>query len=226
MSGRVIVFGNGQTALITHFYLTHDSAYEVAAFTVDEAYITDRELLGLPVVAFEEVEATFPPGDYRMSVQASFARLNQLRAEKYLAAKAKGYELISYVNSRAAVWPGLQIGDNCFIGENCVVQPFSEVGDNVVAWPSSVISHHAKVGDHGFLAPASVLLGNTSLGPYCILGANATIREHVSVAARCVIGAGAVVLRDTQENGVYVGNPAARMPLDSRQWLSWPKRGA
>ena len=224
MKSRVIVFGNGQTSFITHFYLTHDSQYEVAAFTADEALITDRELLGLPVVPFEEVEAIFPPGEYQMSVQASFARLNQLRAEKYLAAKAKGYHLLSYVNSRASVWPDLMMGDNCFIGENCVVQPFSEIGNNVVAWPSSVISHHAKVGDHSFLAPSSVLLGNTTLGPYCILGANSIIREHVSVAARCIIGAGAVVLRDTLENGVYVGNPAARMPLDSRQWLSWPNR--
>jgi hypothetical protein len=35
---KVVVFGVGQLAEVVHFYLSHDSPHEVAAFTVDNQY--------------------------------------------------------------------------------------------------------------------------------------------------------------------------------------------
>ena len=115
MTGRVVIFGTTEMAELTHFYLTHDSAYQVAAFTVDRAYIKEETKWGLPVVPFEDLAATYPPDEYAMFVALLFGRVNKSRAEKYAEAKAKGYRLISYVSSKAATWPGVAIGDNCMI---------------------------------------------------------------------------------------------------------------
>ena len=59
---KVVLFGSGQMASMICFYLTHDSPFEVAAFTVDGEYIRDETLLGLPVVPFEDIKRAVPSG--------------------------------------------------------------------------------------------------------------------------------------------------------------------
>jgi len=46
----------------------------------------------------------------------------------------------------------------------------------------------------------------------CFVGVNACLADGVTVARDCVVGAGAVVLHDTFEGLVYVGNPARALP--------------
>jgi sugar O-acyltransferase (sialic acid O-acetyltransferase NeuD family) len=221
---KVVVFGNNQTASHTYFYLTHDSPYEVAAFTADGEYIQEDTLFGLPVVPFEDVESIYAPDDYKMSIPITFRNLNKLRAQKYHEAKAKGYQLISHISSKSTTWPGLVIGDNCFIYENCVIQAFAEIGNNVVIAPGCVIGHHSVIKDHCFLAAHTVVLGSVTVEPYCFLGANCTINNNITIARECVVGAGAFINKSTREKGIYIGKEAELMPKSSdqlRTWLTW-----
>ena len=52
-----------------------------------------------------------------MFLPISFKRMSYLRRDKLAAAKEKGYDIISYVSSKATTWPGLDVGENCFIFE-------------------------------------------------------------------------------------------------------------
>src|SRR4051794_27316085 len=115
---RVVVFGIGRIAELASVYLTHDSPHEVVAFTVDRDYIEADSLHGLPIVAFEDVDAEYPPDEAAMFIPLSFKRMSHIRAERYHAAKDLGYELVSYVSSHATTFPGFSCGDNCFILED------------------------------------------------------------------------------------------------------------
>ena len=68
---KVVVFGAGDIAQLAHFYLTHDSPFEVVAFTVDRAFVTEPAFCGLPVVPFEEINARYPPDRFDMFVALS-----------------------------------------------------------------------------------------------------------------------------------------------------------
>lgn len=222
---NVIIFGNGQAAEMNYFYLTHSSPYTVTAFTVDRTYIKEDTLFGLPMVPFEDVESMYSPHEYKMSILMSYRNLNRVRAEKYDQAKAKGYELLSYVSPKAVTWPGLAIGENCYIGENSVICPFAEIGNNVLIGAGSLIGHHSVIKDHCFIAPHAVVLGSTTIEPYCLIGANSTIRDGgVTIARECIIGAGVTITADTQERGVYIGKAAELLPKPSNElssWLTW-----
>jgi sugar O-acyltransferase (sialic acid O-acetyltransferase NeuD family) len=221
---KVVLFGNGQMARMISFYITHDSPFEMTGFTVNGENIREQTLLGAPVVPFEDIENRYPPDEFRMLIPVSYRNANQLRAEKYHQARAKGYRLISYVSSRAVTWPGLVIGDNCIILEGCIVQPFSQIGSNVVLGCGSLVGHDCVIGDHCFLAPRAVTLGHVRVGPYCFLGANSTIRDGITIAAECVIGAGVTLSRNTQPKQVYVSSQLDPLPKRSdelRQWLTW-----
>lgn len=211
---KVVIFGLGDFARIASVYLEKDSPHEIVAFTAHEQYIEETELLGKPVVAFEHLQATHPPDEYAMFVAIGFKKVNKARAQIYQLCKEQGYELISYINSKAVHWGEIEIGDNTFIFENNVIQPFVRIGSNVIIWSGGIIAHDSVIGDHCFIASQVVISGQVTIGTYCFLGANATLRDGITVAPECVIGAGVTVLKDTVKQGVYAAHDMepARIP--------------
>lgn len=224
---KVVVFGTEQWADLAHFYFRHDSPHEVAAFTVDQDYLREAEHRGLPVAAFEEVEELYPPDDHEMFVPISFKRMNHLRAEKFAAAKEKGYSLVSYVSSKATTWPGFECGENCFIFEDNTVQPFVEIGDDVVMWSGNHIGHHTTIKDHVMVTSHVVISGACMIEPYCFFGVNATVRDETVVARETLVGAGAVILRDTKEFEIYKaeGTKPAKVRSDRLRSISHKSGG-
>lgn len=211
---RVVVFGIGSFAEVVHFYLTYDSPHEVVAFTVDRKYLKNNTFHDLPVLPFEEIEKSYSRRDFKMFVPLASPGV---RAERYAQAKEKGYELITYVSSKAMTCPNLVVGDNCLIADNTVIHPYATIGNNVIVLSGSLVSHHTTIKDHCFLAPHVVVAGNTIVEPYCFLGLNATVRDNITIARQCVIGAGALVMMNTVEGGVYLGRDAELYPKRSTE---------
>jgi sugar O-acyltransferase (sialic acid O-acetyltransferase NeuD family) len=211
----VVLFGSGRVASLARFYLMHDSEREVAAFTVDRDHVTDDTLFGLPVVPADEILVRYPPDRFDMFVTVGYGRINKFREGKYLQAKEMGYELISYVSSKATVWPGTEIGDNCFIMENNVIQPFATIGNDVTMWGGSFVGHESVIMDHCFVASHAVISGAVTIEPNCFIGVNATIRDEITIARECVLGAGVVILKSTNEREVLVAPRAQVLALSS-----------
>lgn len=216
MKRQVMIFGAGDLAQLAHFYFKYDSDYQVAAFTVDETYRLHDNFCGLPLVAFEEVENLYAPSDFEFFVAVSYAKLNTVRAQKCAAVKIKGYRLVSYISSKATTWPGMAVGENCFILEDNTIQPFVKIGNNVTLWSGNHIGHHAEIGDNCFITSHVVISGGARVHENCFIGVNATIRDHVTIGKNCVIGAGAVILKDTGEGEIYTAEPAklSRIPAN------------
>lgn len=205
---RVVVFGVSQWAELAHFYLMHDSPHEVVAFTLDRDYLEDSTYKGLPVVAFEDVEQQYPPDDFKMFIPMSFKKMNHVRADKYFAAKQRGYELISYVSSKASTFPGFECGDNCFILEDNTVQPFVKIGNDVVLWSGNHIGHGTVIKDHVMITSHVVISGCCTVGEYSFLGVNATVRDETIIGKETLVGMGVTILKDTQPFEVYKANAA------------------
>lgn len=214
---KVIIFGTAEIAQLAHYYFNNDSDYQVEAFTVDAEFIKDSEFCGLPVVPFGEVAHKYPPGKYDFFVALSYTKLNQIRKEKYLAAKSLGYRLASYISSRATVLNEGRIGENCFIFEDNTIQPFVTIGNNVTLWSGNHIGHHTIIRDHCFIASHVVVSGGVEIGEQCFIGVNATLRDHIKIGERCIIGAGTLLLADTEPAGVYIGKATERAEVLSTQ---------
>jgi len=220
---KVVLFGAGKIAEEAYFYLSHDSPHEVVAFTVDGAYIAATEKLGLPVESFEDVATAYPPDDFKMFVAVGYQDLNRLRAQKYEEAKAKGYQLISYVSSRASAIGKAPVGENCFILDFTVIQPSANVGNNVFLWCSNHIGHHASVGDHCYVSGNVMISGNTRIEPYCFIGVGATIGHEVTIGKESFIGAGSLITRNAPPGSVYIAPDTPKFRLDSSAFLKLTK---
>ena len=220
---KLIIGGDSAFAEIAYEYFTHDSAYEVVAFTVESEYLKRETLFGLPVVPFETLEKIYSPAEHRVYAAMVYTQLNRLRTRMSLQAKAKGYNLASYVSSRAFVWSNVEIGEHCFIFEDNTVQPFVKLGNNIVLWSGNHIGHHSKIGDHCFVSSHVVVSGFCDIGPNCFLGVNATIGNNVTLGADSFLGAGAVVVKDVPADTLVRGNLSdLSKPLSARRFSKVP----
>ena len=204
----VLVFGLNTFSELAAYVLSHDSPFRVIGHTVDVAYSSSKQKDGLPVFSFETLEQNFAPDEVNLLISIGYTNINGLRKARYEQAKARGYARVSYVSSRAAVWPSLVVGDNSLIYENTVIQPYATVGNNCVVRSNVHISHHAQVADHCFISAGVVTGGNVSLGERCFIGLGSIVRDNTKLATKSFIGAGSLVVKDTEENGLYVGSPA------------------
>jgi sugar O-acyltransferase (sialic acid O-acetyltransferase NeuD family) len=220
---KIIIFGAGKIADVAYFQLSNDSPHEVVAFSADGDYISQKEKFGLPVVAFEEAQAKYPPDDFKMLVAVGYQDLNRFRAQKYGEAKSKGYELISYVSSRASNFGKVEIGDNCLILENAVIQPCSKVGNDVFFWSGNHLGHHASVEDHCYIAGQVIISGASVIEPYCFLGVNSTIGHEIRIGRESFIGAGALVTKNVAPKSVYILPDTPKFRLDSDSFLKLTK---
>jgi sugar O-acyltransferase (sialic acid O-acetyltransferase NeuD family) len=209
---KVIIFGVLDTAELAHYYLTHDSEHEVSAFAVNREFIGDDRFHGLPVVAFEDVETIFPPADYSFFAPMTGRNMNRNREKIYNEAKAKGYQFISYISSKATIFDKSVVGENCFILEDNTIQPYTTIGNNVVLWSGNHIGHHGQIKDHVFFTSHVVMSGHCVIEPYCFFGVNATIRDYMHIEQGTLVGMASAVTKDTEEWGIYIGNPAKKVP--------------
>lgn len=205
MKKKLVIFGYTEFAEIAYEYFTHDSDYTVVGFCVHANYITKTELFGLPVVPFEKVEAIFPPSEHSFFAASVYTKLNRLRTTVMEQAKGKGYQLASYISSRAFVWKNVKLGEHVFIFEDNTVQPFVEIGSNVVLWSGNHIGHHSKVGDNCFISSHVVISGGVTIGKNCFFGVNSTVNNAISIGDDCVLASAALVVKNIPDNSFVKG---------------------
>ncbi len=212
---KVVIFGTSDLAKLIYLYLKRDSPHEVVAFTVNEWALKENSLFDLPVIPFEKIESFYPPEQFSMFIAMGYTNMNKNREKIFNDAKAKNYDLLSFVHPSTKLWDEFEMGENCFVFENNTIQPYVKLGNNVIIWSNNVISHHSYIKDHCFIISHAAIAGNVVIEPNCFVGMNATIRNGITIARECVIGAGAVILEDTKEREVYTANNTTKLSLTS-----------
>lgn len=107
----------------------------------------------------------------------------------------------------------LKVGANSYINYRCFLDLGNDIiiGDNVsIAFNCTFINSTHEIGDKKQRAAAG-LAKKIIIEDGCWIGANTTILPGVKIAKGCVIGANSLVASNTEENGLYVGNPAKRI---------------
>ena len=203
---KVVIFGTGPFAEVIYFYLKNDSKYKIAAFTSNKKYIKTKKLFDLPIVPYEEIEKEYPPEKFDMFIAIGYSNNNKVREKFFLDSKKRGYNLISYINSKAIIWEKEKIGENCFILENNVIQPFVKIGNNVIIWSGNHIGHHSIIDQNCFISSHVVISGNVRIKKNCFLGVNSTIRDEIEISPYCIIGAGTIILKNTKANEVFAAS--------------------
>lgn len=121
------------------------------------------------------------------------------------------------------IMTGVEIGENCNIGQNVVVSPQVRLGRNVKVQNNVSIYTGVICEDDVFLGPSMVFTNiinprsavtrkeqyvTTIVEKGATIGANSTIICGNKIGKYSFIGAGAVVTKDVKPYALVVGNPA------------------
>ncbi len=215
---KAIIFGTGSFAELVHYFLTHDSEYEVVAFTVSKDQIKKPQFMDLPLIPFEEIKNSYSPNDYEMYIAVGYNQMNSVRERFYKEAKQKGYVLLTYVSSYATVFTD-KIGDNCFVFEDNTIQPFVEIGNNVVLWSGNHVGHHVRIGHHNWFCSHIIIGGHSKVKDNCFIGGNTSISDQVVISSNNFIGSHAMIVNSTLESDAIIAEKSKVFHNKSHQIL-------
>lgn len=201
----LILFGTGNVARIAHFYFSRDSAYEVKAFTCQRAHLPDEPmLLGLPVIAWDELAQHYPPSRAEAFVAIGYHRQNRTREERINQCKTAGYTLANYVCSKALHWGDTTLGGNVLVMEGVILQPAITLGEGVMIGRGASIGHDSMIEPCAFVGNHAVLCGYNRVGERSFIGSNSTVADGITIAPDTLVGAHGFIKTHTQPGDVFV----------------------
>lgn len=203
----VIIYGNGDFAKQMYCYFESDCSIQVVAFCADKKYIHEKEIYGIKVYDFETIEKEFEVERFKMFVAIGYGNM-RAREHMFYKAKIKGYDLISYVSSKAIMSPNISLGENNAILHGVIIEPNVEIGNNNIIWSSTTICHDVKIGHHNFIAAGTVIGGFSKIENLCFIGFNSTIIQNINILNESLIGAKSLQLSNTVTCSKWVGTPS------------------
>jgi acetyltransferase-like isoleucine patch superfamily enzyme len=188
----IVIFGTASISEVAKFYIEKYSEHRIVGFTVDRAYWKAESFLGLPVVPWDAIEQRFPPTAVKLLGPLSYQRLNELRRDRHVEGKARGYGFATFVHPGSHVETS-DIGENCLILENNVIQPFVQIGDGVIIWTGCFIGYRSTLGDYCFLSAQAGLGDYVKLGKRSFLAGRAAVESRVEVGETCFLDTGVLI---------------------------------
>jgi len=204
---RLAIIGSADFGQLAAYHAATDKHYRVVGFFDD--YRTPGDLVnGKPILGkLEDVETKYQAGEFEelfLAVGYKYFKERKEIFEKY----SIRIPFSTIIHSSTFVDPSCKIGQGAFILPGCVLDRNVVIGNNVLINTGSVIAHDSQVGDHSFLSPAVSVAGFVSIGCCCNIGINTTVIDNVRIADHVQTGGGTVVIKDLDQSGLYVGNPA------------------
>ena len=116
---------------------------------------------------------------------------------------------------------GVVIGNKVEIHNNtCIdrgVLGNTEIHDNVKIDNLVHVAHGVIIERNSLIIANAMIGGSTRIGPNCWIAPSVSVINKAAIAAGTMTGIGAVILKNTDENGTYIGNPAIKME-EHRKW--------
>lgn len=214
----LIIYGNGSMAHALGHYVFQDYAQGIAAYTVEENFMSLGSFQGKPIVPFSTVQNIYAPEKHSMLIPLGYWGMNHLREKILKESKLKGYEIVTYKSPKSVISNDVSLNENTIIYELVIIRSATIIGANVIINAGANIGHNNYVGANSFIAAGVITGGNVHIGDNCVIGLGSIIKNGITIANNTFIGAGSVVVSDIKESGLYYGNPIkkqSRTPLQA-----------
>lgn len=171
----------------------------------------DTFLSGYPVLGGDELIDSYIEKKHFFLVAVGQIKSASVRRKLFAGLKHRNAEIATIVSSKGYVSRHATLGEGVIVHHFAAINANVCIGDNCIINTFANIEHDVVIGDHCHISTSTAVNGGVRIGNECFIGSGAIIANGISICNNVVIGAGAVVTRDICEEGVYVGNPAAKV---------------
>ena len=220
---KTLIYGNGAIAKILFSYARH--SMEFCGFTVDDSCIENNSdsFLGKPLVPFSTVHEMFDPNTHNMIIAMGFIDMNEMRNEKYVTAKEKGYSFASYIHPSVLIHDDVIVDENCIILDHVSIHPGCKIGHGTFVSSNVNIGHDCLIGNSNWINSGVSIAGGCNIGQGCFFGVNSSVGHGVKVGARNFIAANTLLNNSSNDDQVYLSEPGQLFRLKSKSFLKFSR---
>lgn len=165
---------------------------------VDDEFV-DENTLPISELRFEECEVMVAIGDSD-------------KRKKIVDKLPLHTKYFTFIHPTAQIMDdNVEIGEGSFIGANSIITTNVKIGKHSLLNRGCHIGHDSVIGDYLSMMPNSVISGNVSIDNCFYLGTNSSVREKITICDNVTIGLNSGVVKDINENGVFVGTPSYKI---------------
>ena len=100
------------------------------------------------------------------------------------------------------------MGKGNVIGANTLIACNVTFGDfNLLNWYDQ-LGHEDTLGDYNVVMPNVNISGGVTVGDGNFFGVKSTVLQYLKIGDNTTVGAASVILKDTEDDATYYGNPA------------------
>ncbi|MUP39644.1 acetyltransferase [Labilibaculum euxinus] len=131
--------------------------------------------------------------------------------EKIYTQLKNSVRFLTYIDKTALVGEFVEVGEGSVICPNCIVTTNVKLGCCTILNIGTQIGHDVTIHDYCSLMPNVDIGGCTVIKDKVFIGTNSTVIPSKTICANTIIGAGAIIVKNIDECGTYVGNPAKKL---------------
>lgn len=218
---NAIIFGNTSFSKMIKYYINKYTDIDIVAFCVNQAYINETSLDGIPVISFESIETCYPPDKFDFYIAIGNNGMNTVRENIYNSILRKGYNILNFIHPSVVIESD-SIGQGNIILEGVSIGYHVQIGNGNIIWNNVTLSHEDSIGDFNYIAPASALAGRVTVKNNCFLGLNCTIRNDIVISNYTLVGAGCYINKSTLEKDVFISTSTVH--LESKNSIDFCKK--
>ena len=125
--------------------------------------------------------------------------------------KERNKDIATLVHPSAVIGENVSIGIGTVVMAGAVINPCTVINEGCIINTCSSVDHDNFVDSYVHIAVGAHLCGTVHIGKKTWIGAGAIVSNNLSICDSCTVGAGAVVIKDIEEEGIYVGVPANKL---------------
>lgn len=199
---KLIVIGNTEHALTMMNYIMTTDFGEIVAFAVNEKYITDNEINGIPVIAIEKLAEYYGNTEVKLVLGVGYNKMGAIKESLFNSLTDRGYDFVNYIHPTAIISKDVVLGTGNNILEGVILESGVKIGNGNLLFGGSMIAHDTEVGNFNSFSVKSVVAGCSKVSNNCFVGANATVRDHLIIDDYVLIGAGAYADKSLEKYSV------------------------
>lgn len=181
--------------------------HELVCFMVGDEYFSENRMMGLDVIP----QSRFDPAHYDVVVAIGEPALRK----KMVESLPEETKFTNVIHPTAVISQWVELGEGSIVTAGTILTCHIKIGKHAHLNLHTTVGHDCVMGDYFTTAPAANISGNCVFGDCVYFGTNASIKQGVHITSHVTIGMGAVVVKDIQEEGVYIGNPLVKLEKKS-----------
>ena len=193
--------------LIDRTATTEIKVEEIACFMVSDEHLKESKIMGIDVISL----SNFDPTLYNVVVAIGDPSSRKKMVNNLPSATT--YTTIIHPNAVISKW--VEIGEGSIITAGTILTCNIKIGKHSHLNLLTTIGHDCIIGDYFTTSPAANISGNCIFGNCVYFGTNSAVRQGISICDNVTIGMGGIVVKDIEEEGIYIGNPLKK--LDKKQ---------